>query len=99
VAAHGSVVVTARSTRSLTGYKWSKFNSMINYGLAGKVALVTGVSRHAVIGAAIANALAEAGANIFTTYYRPYDELMPWGSNASEAEEIVKGLRDQGVRR
>ena len=71
---------------------------MINHGLAGKVALVTGVSRQAGIGAAIARALAEAGADVFTTYYRPYDELMPWGSNASEAEEIVKGLKEKGVR-
>ena len=71
---------------------------MINYGLAGKVALVTGVSRQAGIGAAIARALAEAGADVFTTYYRPYDELMPWGSDAGEAEDIVRGLREKGVR-
>ena len=71
---------------------------MVNYELAGKVALVTGVSRRAGIGAAIARALAEAGADVFTTYYRPYDELMPWGSDASEAEDIVKGLRERGVR-
>ena len=62
---------------------------MINYGLAGKVALVTGVSRQAGIGAAIERALAGAGADVFTTYYRPYDGLMPWGSNASEAEELA----------
>ena len=71
---------------------------MINHGLAGKVAFVTGVSRRAGIGAAIARALAGAGADVFTTYYRPYDELMPWGNHAIEAEDIVKGLREEGVR-
>ena len=71
---------------------------MIAQSLAGKVALVTGVSRKAGIGAAIAHALVEAGADVFTTYYRPYDELMPWGSNASEAQEIVKELRAKGAR-
>lgn len=65
---------------------------MINHNLAGKVALVTGVSRQAGIGAAIARALAEARADVFTTYYRPYDELMPWGNNAGEAQDIVREL-------
>ncbi len=71
---------------------------MINHGFAGKVALVTGVSRKAGIGAAIARAFADAGVDVFTTYYRPYDELMPWGSDTSEAEDIVKELKAKGVR-
>lgn len=71
---------------------------MMAQSLAGKVALVTGVSRKAGIGAAIAHAFVEAGADVFTTYYRPYDELMPWGNNASEAQEIVNELRAKGVR-
>ena len=71
---------------------------MIAHSLAGKVALVTGVSRKAGIGAAIAQAFAEAGVNVGTTYYRPYDELMPWGSNPGEADDIVKELKAKGVR-
>jgi 3-oxoacyl-[acyl-carrier protein] reductase len=71
---------------------------MIADRLAGKVALVTGVSRKAGIGAAIARAFAEAGVDVFTTYYRPYDELMPWGNNPTEAEDIVKELKAKGVR-
>ena len=63
---------------------------MIAHSLAGKVALVTGVSRKAGIGAAIARAFAEAGVDVCTTYYRPYDELMPWGNNPGEADDIVK---------
>lgn len=70
---------------------------MIDYGLSGKVALVTGVSRHNGIGAAIARELANAGANVFTTYYRPYDELMLWGSQPNEAEEIIESLKLLGV--
>ena len=70
---------------------------MIDYGLSGKVALVTGVSRNIGIGAAISRYLAASGVNIFTTYYRPFDELMPWGSNSNEAEEIIESLKLQGV--
>jgi len=71
---------------------------MISHSFAGKVALVTGVSRKAGIGAAIARAFAQAGINVFITYYRPYDELMPWGSNSREAEDIVKEPKAKGVR-
>ncbi|PIG91516.1 SDR family oxidoreductase [Gloeocapsopsis sp. IPPAS B-1203] len=71
---------------------------MIDYGLSNKVALVTGVSRIQGIGFAIARALAEAGANVFTTYYRPYDALMPWGSRDREAEEIVTMLQSYQVK-
>lgn len=71
---------------------------MIDYGLSGKVALVTGVSRSKGIGAAIATSLARSGANVFTTYYRPYDELMPWGSIYPKAEEIIARLRLLGMQ-
>ncbi|MFB2770734.1 SDR family oxidoreductase [Pelatocladus sp. BLCC-F211] len=71
---------------------------MVDYGLTGKVALVTGVSRHIGIGAAIAHSLAKAGANVFTTYYRPFDELMPWGSKSTEVEEIIESLKLLGVK-
>lgn len=71
---------------------------MTAYSLRGKVALVTGVSRKAGIGAAIAQAFAKAGADTCTTYYCPYDELMPWGSNPSEAQDIIEELKAKGVR-
>jgi len=71
---------------------------MLDYGLSGKVALVTGVSRNIGIGAAISRYLAASGANVFTTYYRPFDEMMPWSSNSSEVEEIIKSLKSQGVK-
>ncbi|NOK59923.1 MAG: SDR family oxidoreductase [Chloroflexi bacterium AL-W] len=67
------------------------------HSLAGKVALVTGVSRRIGIGAAIAQELARAGATIFTTYYHPYDIQMPWGGSQQEAQEIVEELHALGV--
>ena len=68
------------------------------YSLVGKTAVITGVSRQIGIGAAIAKTLAEAGANIFTTFYRPYDAEMPWGSQAEEAMAIVADIQQLGVQ-
>ena len=65
--------------------------------MAGKVALITGVSRQLGIGAAIAHTLARAGATIFTTYYRPFDATTPWGSAEQEPQAILTGLRAYGV--
>jgi 3-oxoacyl-[acyl-carrier protein] reductase len=66
--------------------------------LAHKVALVTGVTRRQGIGAAVALALAQAGADVYTAYYRPYDRSMPWGVEDTEAEQILDALRQTGVR-
>lgn len=68
------------------------------YSLRGKVALVTGVSRRIGIGAAIAHELATGGADIFTTYFRPYDAGMPWGDDPTDAEGIIDELGTLGVR-
>ena len=66
--------------------------------LAHKVALVTGVTRRQGIGAAVALALAQAGADVCTAYYRPYDRMMPWGGEDTEPEQILGALRQTGVR-
>ena len=66
--------------------------------LVHKVALVTGVTRHRGIGAAVALALARAGADVCTAYYRPYDRRMPWGVEDAEPEQILGALRQEGVR-
>jgi len=66
--------------------------------LSGKTALITGVSRRAGIGAAIVATLAEAGVDIFTTWWRPYDATMAWGSRDEEAEGILADARLLGVR-
>lgn len=62
--------------------------------LHGRVALVTGVSRRAGIGCAIASRLAEAGADLFLAHYRPHDEDQPWG-----ADDIAEVLAEIGARR
>jgi len=63
-----------------------------------KVALVTGVTRRDGIGAAIALALARAGADVCTSYYRPYNRTRPWNVKDSEPEQILTELRQTGVR-
>jgi 3-oxoacyl-[acyl-carrier protein] reductase len=56
------------------------------------VALVTGVSRKAAIGAAICRALSRDGWDVVGTGYRPYDISMPWGSRAEDPDELVEEL-------
>lgn len=66
--------------------------------LQGKVALITGVSRLEGIGAAIARQLAQAGATIFTTYYRPYDIEIALAKAATDAEQLLAAVRTMGVQ-
>jgi 3-oxoacyl-[acyl-carrier protein] reductase len=60
--------------------------------LAGKVAVVTGVTRHAGLGAAIARELVEAGAAVFVTHFRQYDRRQAWGVADGEPESILGAL-------
>ena len=62
------------------------------------VALVTGASRTIGIGAAIALELARAGWDVATTFWRPYDATMPWGSESAETEQISERIRELGAR-
>lgn len=67
--------------------------------LTGRIAVVTGASRRAGIGAAIAHALAAAGADILLTYFLPYDvETSQLGGDAHEVEGLLAELRALGVR-
>lgn len=66
--------------------------------LSGRIAIITGASRTIGIGAAIAEKLAAAGADIFLTYFLPYDERMPWGSQPAEVEQTLAQLHTYGVR-
>jgi 3-oxoacyl-[acyl-carrier protein] reductase len=71
---------------------------LIDYGLNGKVALITGVSRCIGIGAAVALGLAKAGCNIFTTWYSPYDIQAYRKDSSAEAQAILDAVRSQGVK-
>jgi len=66
--------------------------------LNGKVALITGATRRAGLGAAIAEALAKAGADIGLGYFRTYDRQQPWGVTDAEPQELLAHLRALGVR-
>lgn len=65
--------------------------------LTGNVALITGASRRAGIGAAVARAFAVAGADIAFTHWTPYDAAA-FGTSASEPEQLATELRELGVR-
>lgn len=67
--------------------------------LTGQIAVITGASRRAGIGAAIARALAGAGADLLLTYFLPYDvETSGLGSDVQEVEILLRDLRALGVR-
>ncbi len=66
--------------------------------LNGKIAIVTGASRKAGIGAAICHALADAGADIFFTHWSTYDRAMPWGEQLNDQHVLKEELIMKGVR-
>ena len=57
-------------------------------------ALVTGVSRRAGIGFAIARRLEEAGAQVFTQGWTPHDAAQPWGADETVTPSIEADFAD-----
>jgi 3-oxoacyl-[acyl-carrier protein] reductase len=64
------------------------------FPLRGRVAVVTGVSRRAGIGYAIARRLAALGASLFLHQYVPHDRDQPWGADPGGSEAVVAGVAD-----
>jgi 3-oxoacyl-[acyl-carrier protein] reductase len=66
--------------------------------LKSRVALVTGVSRRAGIGFAIAKRLASLGADLCVQSFAPYDAAQPWGADKDGADTLAVELRALGAR-
>ena len=60
--------------------------------LAGRGALVTGVSRRAGIGYAVARCLRELGADVFVQGFVPHDAAQPWGADAAGVPALARDL-------
>lgn len=69
-----------------------------NQTLAGRVAVVTGVSRRAGIGYAVARRLAARGADLFLHGLASYDARQPWGADSGGMMDIVGDLRGYGTK-
>src|SRR5262245_50811627 len=61
--------------------------------LTGRTALLTGVTRRAGIGAAIARELGRAGARLFVTFFPHYDRQQAWGVEPNEPQSLLRELR------
>ncbi|MGZ4164743.1 MAG: SDR family oxidoreductase [Tumebacillaceae bacterium] len=67
--------------------------------LTGRLAIVTGASREVGIGAAICRALAAEGADLFVTYWAPYDKEVSRLHNLAEEPLLLKQeVEAMGVR-
>jgi 3-oxoacyl-[acyl-carrier protein] reductase len=67
-------------------------------GLRGKVAIVTGVSRHQGIGAAICRAFASCGVDIVFTHWQAFDRETAYGADEDGPALIELELGNQGIR-
>jgi len=65
-------------------------HTICQYPLAGKTALVTGVSRRRGIGYAVATRLLELGASVFIHHFSPHDDEQPWGGD--DLDQLRAGL-------
>lgn len=66
--------------------------------LAGRVAVVTGVSRRGGIGFAIARRLGAIGADLVVHSWAPHDAEQPWGADPAGMRPVLEELRGLGRR-
>jgi 3-oxoacyl-[acyl-carrier protein] reductase len=64
----------------------------------GRVAVVTGVSRRAGIGFAIARRLLAEGMQVLIHGWTPHDAAQPWGAEAGGADSVIEALGGVGPR-
>ncbi len=62
--------------------------------LRGRVAVVTGASRRAGIGHAIARRLAALGATVFLHHYISHDHDQPWGTDPEGPRAVIDSVTD-----
>jgi 3-oxoacyl-[acyl-carrier protein] reductase len=72
--------------------------SNVTVDLEGRVAVVTGVSRRAGIGFAIARDLLAAGARVLVQSWTPHDEGQPWGADPAGIDGVLAALGGEGPR-
>lgn len=61
--------------------------------LRGRTALVTGASRRAGIGYAVARRLAAFGASVYLHHHTPHDATQPWGADPDGPVSLAAGVR------
>jgi 3-oxoacyl-[acyl-carrier protein] reductase len=66
--------------------------------LDGRVAIVTGVSRRAGIGFAVARELLAAGARVLAHPWAPHDAEQPWGADPAGPDGVIEELGGAGPR-
>jgi 3-oxoacyl-[acyl-carrier protein] reductase len=80
------------------GSNGADLNSCERIMMAGRVAIVTGVSRRAGIGFAIARTLLQSGMSVFIQSWSAHDADQPWGSDAQGMAGVLETLRQYGDR-
>jgi hypothetical protein len=90
-----SVKAILQQPNAFLGLKCLPMNMEQN-ALAGRVALITGVSRRKGIGFAIARRLSALGASPFLHSFAAFDAAQPWGADADGPASLVVFLMPDG---